>query len=124
MAAYLLGTLLFALSVLSVLGFALVWGPRWLLGRLAGVPAMRVRVLPLLAVLSLAASTVLFLVSLNSFFARFGVRTVWSMGFCALTWAFAAFSLASVVVALLAFRERMNRWAYLHSLVVSLVFRW
>lgn len=121
-AAFLLGTLLFALSVLSVLGFALVWGPRWLLGRMAGVPAMRVRVMPLLAVLSLAASSVLFLVSLNDFFVRFGVRTIWSMGYCALTWAFAACSFGSVVVALLAFRERGNRWAYFHSLVVSLVF--
>lgn len=121
---YLLGTLLFALSVLSVLGFALVWGPRWLLGRMAGVPAMRVRVMPLLAALCLVASSTLFLISLNSFFSRFGVRTIWSMGFCGLTWAFAALSIASLVVALLAFRERasMNRWAYLHSLIVSLIF--
>lgn len=119
--AYALGTLSFILSVVSVLGFALVWGPRWLLGRMKDVRALRVRVMPLLAVLSLVTSTVLFAVSLGSFFSRFGVCTAWSLAFCVLTWAFAAFSVASVVVAGLSFPEPMNRWAYVHSLIVSLV---
>jgi hypothetical protein len=109
----------FLLAVLSVPLFALVWGARWLLGRTRGVPNLRLRVLPLLAVLSLGAIAAEPFIARDDFFGRFGHPTTWSVGFTILTWAFAGFSLAGLSAALRAGRRGTYRGALLHSLVVS-----
>ncbi len=120
------GTVLFLLALLSVPGFALVWGIRWLCRRMRGVPNLHVRVLPLLAVLSLVAVVVILILANEDTMARMGYRTPWSVGLWAATWAFAAFSAASLWAALRAGLRGewrgMNRLAYAHSLGVSLIF--
>jgi hypothetical protein len=102
--------------------FALVWAPRWAFRRMRGVPALHVRVLPLLAWLSLAAVVAELSLSMEPFLARFGQRTLWSMGLTAGTGAFAVLSLLSLWAALRAPRRGMNRWAFGHSLLVAAVF--
>lgn len=115
-------TTLFLLALLSVPPFALVWGCRWLFRRLRGVPNLHVRVLPLLAVLSLVAVQWILIRCGDDTMTRLGHRTMWSMGLCAATWAFAAFSAASLWASLRADRRGMNRGAYAHSLCVSALF--
>lgn len=112
----------FLFSMVSVPLFALIWGTRWLFRRLRGVPALHVRVLPLLAALSFLA--VLFVVKLvgEDTIMRLGHRTFYSLGICLGTWAFAGFSIASLWAALRVERRGMNRGAYIHSLIVAICF--
>ena len=113
---------LFLLALLSVPVFAMVWGLRWMFRRMRGVPNLHVRVLPLLAVLSLAAIPMIFNLVGEDAITRFGHRTLWSMGLTLATSAFAIFSFASLWATLRADRRGMNRVAWLHSLGVSVVF--
>ncbi|PZO08953.1 MAG: hypothetical protein DCF27_06880 [Lysobacteraceae bacterium] len=113
---------LFLLALISVPVFALVWGPRWMLRRMRGVPNLHVRVLPLLAVLSLGAVALIFGLVGEDVITRFGHLTPWSMGLTLATYAFAVLSFASLWAALRADRRGMNRFAYFHSLGVSVIF--
>ncbi|PZO10884.1 MAG: hypothetical protein DCF27_00535 [Lysobacteraceae bacterium] len=113
---------LFLFALLSVPAFALVWGPRWVFRRMRGVPNLHVRVLPLLAVLSLGAIALIFSLVGEDVIVRFGHRTPWSMGLTLATYVFAVFSFASVWAALRADRRGMNRFAYFHSLGISVIF--
>jgi CubicO group peptidase (beta-lactamase class C family) len=106
---------LFLLALVSVSLFALVWGARLLLRRMPGAPNLHVRVLPLCAALSFAASVAVFALA-NEY------QRAWSAGVGAAAWAFAAFSFLSLAAAVRADRRGMNRWAYGHSLAVSIVF--
>lgn len=112
--------LLFAL--VSVPVFALIWGPRWAFGRLRGVPNLHVRVLPLLAVLSLGAIALIISGVGEDSINRLGHATPWSVGLTLATYAFAVFSAASLWAAFRADRRTMNRFAYLHSLFASVMF--
>ncbi len=114
-------TALFVLAVITVPLFALVWGIRWLFRGMRGVPNLHVRALPLLAVLTLGALVGILMISEEDFLTRFGNRTLWSMSLTALTYAFAATSLASLWAAVRANRPGMNRWAYFHSLAASVI---
>jgi hypothetical protein len=95
--------------------------------RVASISKMlHVRVLPLLACLSVVAGLLLspgLLSPQEDATARFGHMTVWSVALAAATWAFALFSVASLVAALRAWKHRraMNRFAYHHSLVVAVL---
>jgi CubicO group peptidase (beta-lactamase class C family) len=113
---------LFLLAVVSVPLFALVWGPRWAFRRMRGVPNLHVRVLPLLAVLSLAAIPLILMGLGEDSVVRLGQATRWSVGLTLATSAFGLFSAASLWVAVRADRAGMNRFAYFHSLGVSLMF--
>ena len=113
---------LFLLALLTVPVFALVWGPRWMFRRMRGVANLHVRTLPLLAVLSVGAIALIFGVVGEDTITRLGHRTPWSMGLTLATYAFAAFSIASLWAALRADRRVMNRFAYFHSLGVSVIF--
>jgi CubicO group peptidase (beta-lactamase class C family) len=120
-------TILVLLALVSVPLFALVWGVRWSLRRMRAVPMLHVRVLPLCAWLSFAGGT---LVAPGVLFFQedaavsFGRMTVWSVALAAASWAFAAFSVASLVAALRAWkrRKRINPVAYHHSLAVAVLF--
>jgi CubicO group peptidase (beta-lactamase class C family) len=113
---------LFVLALVTVPLFALVWGPRWIFRRLRGVPSLHVRVLPLLAWLSLAALLLDWRLCENDFLMKIAHRTVWSMAVTATTSTFAVFSFASLWAAVRARRQKMNRWIYYHSLAVAVVF--
>ncbi|MFI5181106.1 MAG: serine hydrolase [Thermoanaerobaculia bacterium] len=114
-------TVLFLAALVSVPLFALVWGVRWLFGRLRGVPNLHLRVLPLLAVLSLAGAVLTIFLSVDDAIARFGARTIWSMSFVALMAGYGLLSPASLLAVLLARRQGMNRGAWLHALFVSVL---
>ena len=117
-----LGSVLCLLAFLSVPVFALVWGVRWACQRMKGVPAMWVRILPLLAVLTLFLwQRLSFLVGYPGWHLRFGRCTPWSMGLFAASWAFALLSLSCILAVLNAPRREMNRWAYYHSVWVSVM---
>ncbi|MDX1963361.1 MAG: serine hydrolase domain-containing protein [Pirellulales bacterium] len=110
-----------AVMMLSAVLFALVWVPRKLLGWMQGVRHMSVRVLPLVAVLLLVtAFTLLIAGATNEPIERFGTPTVWSVGFCVLTWLFAGTAVAGLAQAVRARSWNMNKWVRRHALLVSL----
>jgi CubicO group peptidase (beta-lactamase class C family) len=80
--------------------FALVWVPRWAFGRLRGSASVRLRTAPLVSVLLLAAALALPVMSKDDLIRRFGNPTPWSIGFAALTAAFAAAAFVGVLVGL------------------------
>ncbi len=120
-------TILVLLAMVSVPLFALIWGVRWILRRTRAVPMLHVRTLPLCAWLSFAGGA---LVAPGVVFfqedavARFGRMTAWSVALAAASWAFPAFSVASLMAALRAWKRRktMNPFAYHHSLAVAVLF--
>jgi len=108
-----------ALMASAVL-FALFWVPAKLFGYLRGVPHLSVRVLPLAAVLSVLAAFALFFGGVATRpIERFGNPTVWSVGFCVLTAAFAVLTVAGLVQAVRARGWEMSRWVSGHALLVS-----
>jgi hypothetical protein len=110
-----------AVLMLSAVLFALVWVPRWLLGRLRGVRGLSVRVLPLLAVLWLVGAFTLLAVSAEppQVFERFGRLTPWSAGLCALTWLFALTAMIGLLQALRGRRLGVSRAVRRHALLVA-----
>lgn len=113
---------LLLLALVSVPLFALVWGPRWAFGRMRGVPNLHVRVMPLLAVVSLGTIPLIFSKLGEDSVTRLGHATPWSVGLTLATIAFAFFSAVSLWAALRADRANMNRFAWFHSLGASFVF--
>lgn len=108
-----------ALAMLSIGLFALVWIPRLVFRRLKGVRHLDVRVLPLLAVLSLLAGVAMFILAGDDFLERFGSPTPYSVGFTSFSIAFAAASLLGLFAAIRTDRREMNRTVYWHSLICS-----
>jgi CubicO group peptidase (beta-lactamase class C family) len=115
-------TLLSLIAVLSVPPFACVWGIRWMLGKLDGVKHLHVRVLPLLAVLSAFAFAGILVFAGGDLIPRLGHPSVWSVSLCVSTWTFAAFSTLGLVAAVRVRPSELNRWVWMHSLVVSALF--
>ena len=105
--------------MLSSLSFAIIWLPRKLLGRMRAVRHLRVRVVPLISVLCIVAAGVLLTVAGNDLIPRFGRPTVWSMGFCALTVAFAITAVLGLLLAVRSPASEVNRWTRWHSIAVS-----
>ena len=114
--------LLTLVAALSVPPFACVWGIRWMLGGLKEVRHLHVRVLPLLAVLSATVFAVIYLFASSDLFTRLGNRTAWSIGLCISTYAFALFSILGLVAASRVRRSELNRWVFVHSFGVSILF--
>jgi len=81
---------------------------------------LSVRVVPLLAVLVLAAA---FFVVANTTIIEMATLNAKTMVYTALTWGFAALSVAGLLVARAAYRRKMHRWVRLHALTVA-VARW
>ena len=81
---------------------------------------MSVRLLPLAAVICLVAACGLLLASIrNNPVERLGNPTVWSVGFCVLTWLFALTTVAGLVQTLRARRWEVRLWVRRHALLVS-----
>lgn len=109
-----------AVMMLSAVLFALVWVPRKLLGRMRGVRHISVRALPVVAVFLVAAATALLIAGSADYpDERFGVPTVWSVGFCVLTWLFAGTAIVGLMQTIRAQRWEVNRWVRRHALLVS-----
>jgi len=104
-----------ALLASSVL-FALVWGVRWMLGRMKGVKHLAVRVVPLLA--TLLFSAVLF--SMTKIFDDPGAVNLWSLTIFAGTILFALLSLFGLWLAVNVPRSEIRNGVRIHSLWVSL----
>jgi hypothetical protein len=106
--------------MLSAVLFSVIWMPRYLLGRMKRVQHMNVRLLPLVAVLCLAGAFGLFLASMaGDPIERLGKPTIWSVGFCMLTWIFAMTSIAGFVQAIRARRWDVRPGVRCHALLVS-----
>jgi hypothetical protein len=116
---YGLGAAWFLLLGSTVL-FALIWVPRKLLGKLRGAPYLSIRAIPLLSLASLAGAVALFAVSGDDLLQRFGKPTVWSVGFCVLTWAFALTAVLGLVLTLRARGSCVPPGVYAHALAITL----
>jgi CubicO group peptidase (beta-lactamase class C family) len=112
-----------ALLMLTTVAFTLVWVPRWLLGRMRGVAHLSIRLLPLLATLSVATSLAFFLLpgGAPEAIQRFGRVTPWSVTLFLLTLALPAFAVAGVVQALRHRRANIRRFVWWHSFITSVM---
>lgn len=117
-----LGLLVLAFLLMASSGaFALVWIPRKLFGGMRDIPHLSIRWLPLVAIAALAAAYVV----LNSLDGlpgwTSGTRNIYTVSFCVLTLLFAALSLISLIVCLLALRNsEIKPIVRVHSLLVAL----
>ena len=105
------------LAMASSLLFAIVWIPRKLLGRLRGVRHLFVRVLPLLATLSLLAIVWRVWNQAPILLGRPDLLTIELM---LLSIVFPLLSITALVVALRSWRFQMNRAVRIHSLLVAI----
>jgi hypothetical protein len=102
--------------MLTSVVFAIIWIPRKLLGRMKGAPHLAVRILPLLATISLLAAFAMVLTSAPIYLARPGFA---SISFFLGTIAFAILSIAGLALALISTRWPMNRGVRIHSILVA-----
>jgi hypothetical protein len=118
--AELLLTTWFVLAVVSVL----VYAPFWLLGGLSKKrrrPAERaMRMWLLLAVLSLAAIVVIFMLSSDDLISRMGNVTGWSAAFFLITVAYGVASVASAVALWRAPKQEVRKSVRKYSMAVTL----
>jgi CubicO group peptidase (beta-lactamase class C family) len=113
-------TALFVAALASTILFALVWIPRWLFGKLAGVPKRSVRVWPLLATITLLIWVGVVMLKLEDAIAVLGNPTPWAW---TLTVTSLLFPLLGAVGLLKARRAvEVNRFVRWHALAVSAVF--
>jgi CubicO group peptidase (beta-lactamase class C family) len=105
-----------SLTTLTSVVFAFIWIPRKVFGRMKGVPHLAVRILPLLATLSLPIAFAIALTSAPVYLARPGFL---SISFFLGTIAFGILSVASLVVALMSTRWAINRGTRIHSILVA-----
>jgi Beta-lactamase len=96
--------------------FPVVWLLQWALGYMKGVKHLAVRVLPVVAVLTLLVAAF----GVTRSFKNIGVLTVWSFLFFAATVLFAFLSLISLWLAVRVPREEIHPGIRVYSLLVSL----
>ncbi len=104
----------------SSLVFALVWVPRYLLGRLRGGPHIGVRFWPLVSTLSLIGFAALLVGGSNDPVQRLGRVTAYSVGQMSLSVALAGTAFWGLLVVIRAARAPINRGAWWHSLLVAI----
>jgi CubicO group peptidase (beta-lactamase class C family) len=104
------------LVMASSILFALVWMPRKLIGRMRGVENLSVRVVPLLAVLSVIA---MFWPAWGRPPMVLGRIDAVTVAILVMSTLFPVLSLLSILVALRSFRFEMNRAVRIHSLAVA-----
>jgi len=103
-------------AMLTSVVFALIWIPRKVFGRMKEVPHLAVRILPILATISILAAFAMALTSSPIHLARPGLA---SISFFLGTIAFAILSVASLALALIATRWPINRGVRIHSILVA-----
>ena len=105
------------LTMASSILFAIIWIPRKLIGRLRGVPHLSVRVVPLLAVLTLIA--IFWRASSQPLFVL-GRPNAVTITILVLSLIFPLLSVAALLLALRSWRFEVNRAVRVHSLLVAL----
>ena len=110
------GMFVLAMICSSIL-FALVWLPRKVLGYLRETSHLSVRILPLLAGLSIVTA---FLIATIIPIDRLGLLNIWSAGICVLTWLFAVLTVAGLIQVLRARNWNVNACVWFHSLFTSI----
>jgi CubicO group peptidase (beta-lactamase class C family) len=105
------------LAIASSFGFALWWIPRKLLGKMKGAGGLALRVMPLLAGLSLLGA---YLILTKTPIWVLGTYNMASVGVWLFTWMFAAFGVLGLILAWPAHWQPGNRWVFWHSVIVSI----
>jgi hypothetical protein len=106
-----------AVLMLSTVPFALIWLARKLIGKMKEVQHLAVRVVPLLAVLSLVAIPFCFNALHGS---AIGTANIFTIGIYMATILFALLSLLGLVLALRVPKAEIHPGVRIHSLLVSL----
>lgn len=106
-----------AVVMLSSVPFALIWLARKLIGKMKGLQHLSVRVVPLLAVLSLAVIPFCFNALYGS---AIGTANILTIGIYMATILFALLSLLGLVLALRVPKAEIHPGVRIHSLMVSL----
>ena len=109
-----------AVIATSILFFP-VWGVRRLRGKIAPGAAIRIRLWPLLASLSVAVFVLMFMLGFGNPFERLGAPTVVSVTIMVSTLTFALFTLMGLSCAWGARNLPINRVAYWHSAAGSVL---
>ena len=113
---------LFLLALASSVLFALVWIPRWLFGKLAGVPKRHVRVWPLLGTLTLAVWVAVVMLNLEDAILALGNPTPWAWTLTVTSVLFPLLALIGLLAARGAIEvNRFVRWQALFASVVFLI---
>jgi CubicO group peptidase (beta-lactamase class C family) len=105
-----------AVVMASSVLYAVAWAFLWVFGELQGVKHLRVRVVPLCAVLSLLAV----LYSFGKVTVNIGAFNLWSFLIFVGTVAFALLSLAGLALGVSVPRKQIHSWVRMHSLLVSI----
>jgi hypothetical protein len=85
-----------------------------------GAPHLSIRVVPLVSLASLVGAVALFAASGDDLLQRFGKPTVWSLGFCVLTWTFSLTTVLGLVLTLRARGSGVPPGVYAHALAITL----
>jgi hypothetical protein len=115
-------TALFLLALVVTVAFALVWAPRWLFRRLAGVPRLRLRVWPLLSALSVLAFVGVALLSSEDAIPRLGNPTPWAITLFVATLVFPLTAVIGLISAIRTPAGEVRRGIRILALATSLVF--
>jgi len=110
---------LWALSIVLSILFLLIWGVRRFRGKIPPGPAIRIRIWPLFAGLSVIVFAAAFILGFADPFVSLGAPTVISVTIMLATIAFAAFTFAGVHAAVIYRKAEMNRAAYWFSALSS-----
>jgi hypothetical protein len=110
---------LWGLSIALSIGFLLIWGVRRLRGKIAPGPAIRIRIWPLFAGLSVILFVWMFSLGIADPFTTLASPTFISVTIMIATIAFAAFTLAGIHAAVSYRKTEMNRGTYWFSAISS-----
>jgi CubicO group peptidase (beta-lactamase class C family) len=110
---------LWGLSIILSIVFLLIWGVRRLRGKIAPGPAIRIRVWPLFAGLSVIVCVWMFMLGIEDPFTKLAAPTFISLTIMLATIAFAAFTFAGIHAAVIYRNVEMNRGTYWFSSISS-----
>lgn len=110
---------LWGLSIVLSIGFLLIWGVRRLRGKITPGPAIRIRIWPLFAGLSVMLFVWMFALGMADPFTTLASPTFISVTIMIATIAFAAFTLAGIHAAVSYRKTEMNRGTYWFSAISS-----
>ena len=110
---------LWGLSITISIPYALIWGVRRLRRKIPSGPAIRIRVWPLLAGMSVIAFVTLFSTGMKDPFVTLGQPTSISIGIMVMTIAFALFAVLGLMTAIRERGTKINRVNYWYATMSS-----